>query len=234
MLMKPSLRRGTIARDGSRGSRSPYPRSRNARPAHIGNGPGRNGRRAAGSHRLGERSEHRRQPDRQTNEQGFYRFLNLPPGGVPAHLRPAGLQDRQPARDPGERPAGRSSFRERRARHDAALGDGRGRGRVIGRRHHLERRRLQLRPRVVENAPLRRNSFFDLVLFGAGLARGRRLQQHPAHHGLRLLLRRELVPGSTASRSRTTTSTRPSRSRTRTRSRRSRSSRSARRRSTAT
>ena len=86
-----------------------------------------------------------------TNEHGFYRFLNLPPGEYQLSLHPHGLQELTRR---GIRVSVGGTLEENAALEmTPALGVGRGGGRVLGRRHDLQRGRHQLRPRAGSRTP---------------------------------------------------------------------------------
>ena len=128
-----------------------------------------------------------------TNEQGFYRFINLPPGDYQLAFSLTGFRT---VTRRGLRVAVGGTIEENPALEVRQLQES---VEVVGTSSVVDTTSNQVGANYgrewVDNAPLRRNSFFDLVAAAPGVAPGRRLQQHPAHHGLRLLLRRELVPG---------------------------------------
>ena len=129
-----------------------------------------------------------------TNEQGFYRFSNLPPGEYQLTFSPRGLQDRQPR---GMRVSVGSTIEE----------NARARGERSSRsRSRWWASRRWSTPPPTRSAPTttaagwrtRRCAATASSTWSAsapGSLDGRRREQRPAHHGLRLLLRRELVPG---------------------------------------
>ena len=155
---------------------------------------GRDGWRPARRHRLRQRPQHRRVADGDDQRAGLLPVHRTcrPASTSSSSASPASRRSRGAA---CASTVGAHDRGERGARGEPAPGERRRRGRVVGRRHHLQRDRLQLRPRVGGQRSAAAQQLLRPGGGGAGLAAGRRLEQRPAHHGLRLLLRRELVPG---------------------------------------
>src|SRR3970040_910931 len=86
-----------------------------------------------------------------TNEHGFYRVINLPPGDYQVVISLTGFRS---VTQRGLRvPVGGTVGGSAAPRGGEAGGEHRRRRGVVGRRHHLQRGRLELRPRMGRQRP---------------------------------------------------------------------------------